>query len=46
MLEYFDLSQFTSGEEMRIENANIENCKISGIQNKFCVKGFILKKQK
>jgi uncharacterized protein YjbI with pentapeptide repeats len=37
MLKNFDLSQFTSGEEMRIENANIENCKISGIQNKFCV---------
>jgi uncharacterized protein YjbI with pentapeptide repeats len=37
MLKNFDLSQFTLGNEMHIENANIENCKISGIQNKFCV---------
>jgi uncharacterized protein YjbI with pentapeptide repeats len=37
MLKNFDLSQFTLGEEVHIENANIENCKISGIQNKFCV---------
>lgn len=37
MLKYFDLSQFTLSEGMHIENANIENCKISGIQNRICV---------
>ena len=35
MPEYLDLSQFTLNGKMHIENASIENRKISGIQNKF-----------
>lgn len=33
MLKRLDLSQFTLNEKMYIENANIQNCKISEIQN-------------
>lgn len=35
--ETFGLSQFTLNEKMYIENANIQNCKISEIQNRICV---------
>ena len=35
MLEYLDLSQFILNGKMHIENASIENRKISGIQNRF-----------
>ena len=37
MLKHLDLSQFTLNEKMYIENANIQNCKISEIQNRICV---------
>ena len=37
MLKRLDLSQFTLNEKMYIENANIQNCKISEIQNRICV---------
>lgn len=33
-LKDFDLSPFTTKDEVLIENINIENCKISGIQSK------------
>ena len=41
MLKHLDLSQFTLNEKMYIENANIQNCKISEIQNRICVFHFI-----
>ena len=35
MLKHLDLSQFTLNEKMYIENANIQNCKISEFKTEF-----------
>lgn len=35
MMENFDFSRFISGNEMLMENLNIENCRISGIKSEF-----------
>lgn len=34
-LNVLDLSQYMANEELRLENQNFKNCKISGIKNKF-----------